>query len=66
MLYCTTDVFVLKLYLDNGVSMLSNKFKNRSTESIKHKAIGEGVNHVFYKLILFQRVFTKLQVASYS
>ena len=29
------------------------------------KGIGGGVDHVFYKLILFYRVFTKLQVAFY-
>ena len=29
------------------------------------KAIGRGVSHVFYKLILFFRVFTKLQVVFY-
>ena len=29
------------------------------------KPLGGGVNHVFYKLILFYRVFTKLQVGFY-
>ena len=28
----TTDVFVLTFYSTNGVSLLSNKFKNKSTE----------------------------------
>ena len=27
---------------------------------------GEGVNHLFYKLILFHRVFTEFEVASYG
>ena len=31
----------------------------------KIKAIGEGVSHVFNKLILFKKIFTKLQVALY-
>ena len=34
-------------------------------KNLEFKGIGGGVDHVFYKLILFYRVITKLQVAFY-
>ena len=39
--------------------------KKQIKAKITVKGIGGGGDHVFYKLILFYRVFTKLQVAFY-
>ena len=37
----------------------------KKTSVFVYLLYNEGVSHVFYKLILFYRVFTKLQVALY-
>ena len=59
MLMMTQDIF--KPTQD---SFLTQEWQG-NPDIFKVKVTGERVSHVYYKLVIFYRVFTKLQVAFY-